>query len=222
MTTIAIVRGKDRVVIGSESQCTGGSTFYDFKIDKIYAGLIGGNVAAVCTAGCVRSAQLFELFLGEHSQGIIAPKQFVFHVKAALVPALRAYLQANGALRTIEGAERWDTHVMIITEHAMVLIDDNFCVLEPSDNFFALGSGASYALGALDATRNLSLSPRQRVKLALEAAKKYDIFSGGRLKTGEIIYGNAPPKKRHKKTPKVPKGSKEALEVQSRKRKRPA
>jgi len=51
-------------------------------------------------------------------------------------------------------------------------IYDDFQVAEQSLNFESVGCGEQIAVGALYATRNIKMSPRKRVMLALEAAEE--------------------------------------------------
>lgn len=74
--------------------------------------------------------------------------------------------------------------------HIYVLFDD-FSVMEIHDNFWALGSGSSYALGAWYALQeigeNSKLSAQEILKYTLGAATKYDSFCSGNF--GGVIVG---------------------------------
>lgn len=50
-------------------------------------------------------------------------------------------------------------------------------VCEPDDDLAAEGSGGDYALGALHAT--VGMEPERRIRLALEAAERYDAYTRG-------------------------------------------
>lgn len=58
-------------------------------------------------------------------------------------------------------------------------IQSDFSVLEPTDHYAAVGSGYTYALGSLHTTRNMAVSPPDRITLAIEAAIEHSAFVGG-------------------------------------------
>lgn len=49
----------------------------------------------------------------------------------------------------------------------------DYAVLEFND-FYAIRSGSDYALGSLETTKNLNISPKDRIELALRAACRFD------------------------------------------------
>lgn len=54
-------------------------------------------------------------------------------------------------------------------------IEDDYQVGESSDNYDACGSGVYFALGSLHATEGADLSPVERIRLALQAASKFNV-----------------------------------------------
>lgn len=61
-----------------------------------------------------------------------------------------------------------------------ILMD--FQLNETLGNYTAIGSGASYALGSLHTSKDMMVTPRRRVEMALEAACEYDMSCGPPLK----------------------------------------
>lgn len=51
----------------------------------------------------------------------------------------------------------------------------DFSVLEPKDGFSAVGCGEDFAKSSLETTKNLEMSPIDRISKALECAEKYSI-----------------------------------------------
>ena len=56
---------------------------------------------------------------------------------------------------------------------AIYVIEGDFNVGVPRDNYYAIGGGSPFAFGSLHSTRGSSLTPVQRVTMALEAAAAY-------------------------------------------------
>jgi ATP-dependent protease HslVU (ClpYQ) peptidase subunit len=71
-----------------------------------------------------------------------------------------------------------DSCLLIGYEGKLYRISGGYSVTEIPD-FFAIGSGADYALGSLETSKNLSIPPENRIKTALECACKYNSGCAG-------------------------------------------
>ena len=90
------------------------------------------------------------------------------------VPSYRAALHELGLIELDNGIERNRSELLVGFRGHLFNIGTDFSVLESYDNFYAVGSGALYAMGAFHATNNLHLTPNERVLRALDAASEYD------------------------------------------------
>lgn len=98
-------------------------------------------------------------------------------VVSVIVPALRQVLRDNGYLAKhdeVESAEVGDW--LLVSSGAVFEIGVDFSVAQAIDDTGAIGSGANYALGAL-AVLDKKLKPATRIRRALEAAARYDIYT---------------------------------------------
>lgn len=88
------------------------------------------------------------------------------------INAVRDCLKAGGYAR--KTSEQEEGGIFIVGYRRRIFrVDSDYQVAEMVHNFDAVGCGAPIALGALYATRQVSLSPRQRVHDALEAAAEF-------------------------------------------------
>jgi ATP-dependent protease HslVU (ClpYQ) peptidase subunit len=90
------------------------------------------------------------------------------------IPDYRNALHQLGLIEMENGIERNRSEILVGYRGHLFSIGTDFSVLESLEDFFAVGSGSVYAMGALYATRYLKLEPKLRLELALESASMYD------------------------------------------------
>lgn len=95
------------------------------------------------------------------------------------VDALRTTLKDAGAAKKENEQERASGYFLIGYECRLFQVGCDYSVMELANDFDAIGSGSEVALGALHATRHLSLQPQMRLTVALEAAAKFCSGVGG-------------------------------------------
>jgi len=90
------------------------------------------------------------------------------------VDAVRQVQKEKGSASKENDLESHESSFIVGYRGKIYVIEEDYQVARPLDNFAAVGSGAAVALGALYATKNtLNLSPENRLRLALEAASEY-------------------------------------------------
>lgn len=101
--------------------------------------------------------------------------------------AYRTVLREGGALKTENGIDEADDKTRLMLGHAgrLFVIHSDFQVAETTDGYAAIGSGDDLALGALYATRR-QRDPRRRIRIALEAAAKFNIGCGPPFTVADI------------------------------------
>jgi hypothetical protein len=85
------------------------------------------------------------------------------------VNAVRACLKDGGWARKDSEQEQAGTFLVGVHGRLFVL-DSDYQVGEPADGYAAVGCGEELALGALHATAELALKPRERLSVPLRAA----------------------------------------------------
>lgn len=86
--------------------------------------------------------------------------------------AWRSCLKDRGASCIEDSLETFDGLLLVGVRGRLYEIDGAFAVVRSLENYSAIGSGESVALGALHATKGQK--PEKRIRLALEAAEKWD------------------------------------------------
>lgn len=95
------------------------------------------------------------------------------YLVTALVPEVREKLRAGGALVVDSGVEELpDSALLIGYRGGVYVIDGDLQVSQLDSGYWAIGSGAEYALGALHASRSQK-DIRKRITIALEAAAAF-------------------------------------------------
>lgn len=98
----------------------------------------------------------------------LSPKRYLVTL---FVDALRDALKTSGFTRKDkDDGEECGGEFLLGWRGTLFHIAEDYQVAIPKIGYHAIGSGARYALGALFATRQVALSPEQRLQLALEAA----------------------------------------------------
>lgn len=89
------------------------------------------------------------------------------------VDEMRKALAVAGALSSESGVESFDGAVLVgVRGHGLYCVSGAFSASRLLDGTVATGSGMDYALGALEATRELE--PKERLRRALHAAERWN------------------------------------------------
>lgn len=162
MTVIVGVKSKGKVYIGSDSAITYGNLCEILVKPKVFR---HGKIL-MGFSGFYRDIQLARV-------GLKPPKDTTDDPETYLVTQFIPKLKKQ--LKTKEDEEiREDFGGIIAYKKHLFHLDSVFSVSEVNNDFVAEGSGGEIARGVLIATR--SLPPEKRIKLAIEAACKYDIY----------------------------------------------
>lgn len=86
------------------------------------------------------------------------------------IPAIRKIFKDGGYLKVREEQEEGGTFLVGL-KGQLFIVDHDFQVQQKPEHFYACGCGDLIALGAMYVTGNQS--PRDRLRLALEAAEQY-------------------------------------------------
>lgn len=68
---------------------------------------------------------------------------------------------------------------LFLTKRGLFIAYQNNIVLQPSNEIAAIGSGKELALGALYALNEYDIKEKEKIKLAINAAKYYNPYCGG-------------------------------------------
>lgn len=104
----------------------------------------------------------------ERSEGI---SDFKFLV-SEFIPAIQQTLSESGVELQENGIKSGGTFLLGYRGSLYIIYDD-YQVAKSIDNYAACGYGEAYAIGAMYAINDYDILPKQRIKIALEAATKY-------------------------------------------------
>ena len=178
MSTVVGLKTKKKIVIGADTRLTDMGNYTSKPIIKHK--IIKNKHYYISYVGSVRHGDLFEdmnLPKDIKEWPIFFIEIFTFH----------------RCLETFEDNEnkpRFGTNIIVCdtkTKRLFEILDD-FQINEiEGEGFTAIGSGLDMALGSLYTSENIpNLSERERVRLALEAAEKYDIMTGSPFDIVEV------------------------------------
>jgi len=172
-TIVAVKRGPNDICIGGDGQVTMGETAImkngAKKVKKIYK-----NTVLTGFAGSVADAfsltEKFESKLDEHGGNL----------KRAAV-ALAQLWRADKAARNLEA-------LMIVADReSILLISGNGEVIEPDQDYVAIGSGGNYAYAAANALyNNTELGAEEIVRKSLEIASSICVYTNDHISVEKL------------------------------------
>lgn len=169
MTTIIFAEQDGKIITGSDSQTTAGWRKSSSRPDDGKIFVNGGLIFGV--SGTVRGANILQFMdipvIDDYEPGWSSRKWMV----TKFVPAVqKAFEEAKASGTDSDGCFDTGVHFLVGFKGQVFSVHGDLSVMSPAGNFFAAGSGSSYALGAMYAGAD--------VKQALEAAANYDAASG--------------------------------------------
>jgi ATP-dependent HslUV protease subunit HslV len=172
-TICAVKRGPEDVCIGGDGQVTMGETAImkngAKKVRKIYKGQVltgfAGSVADAFTL-----TEKFEKKLEEHSGNL----------KKAAVELAQMWRSDRG-MRNLEAL------MIAVDRESMLIISGNGEVIEPDQDFIAIGSGGNYAFSAAKALYNHTDMPAEEVvKESLKIAASICVYTNDHISTERL------------------------------------
>ena len=172
-TIVAVKRGENDVCIAGDGQVTMGETAImkagAKKVQKIYKDqVLVGFAGGVADAFWLR--EKFEKKLEEHSGNL----------KRAAV-ALAQEWRMDRAMRNLEAL------MIVANEEAMLLISGNGEVIEPDEQFVAIGSGGNYAYAAANALYNhTDMTAEEICREALKIASSICVYTNDHISVEKL------------------------------------
>lgn len=172
-TICAVRRGPDDICIGGDGQVTMGETAImkngAKKIKKIYK-----NSVLTGFAGSVADAfsltEKFESKLDEHGGNL----------KRAAV-ALAQLWRSDKAMRSLEAL------MIVADKESLLVLSGNGEVIEPDQDFIAIGSGGNYAYAAAKALfNNTDMTAEEIVRKSLEIASSICVYTNDHISVEKL------------------------------------
>lgn len=172
-TIVAVRRGPDDICIGGDGQVTMGETSImkngAKKVKKIYKnGVLTGFAGSVADAFSL--TEKFESKLDEHGGNL----------KRAAV-ALAQLWRSDKAMRSLEAL------MIVVDKESLLVVSGNGEVIEPDQDFIAIGSGGNYAYAAAKALfNNTDMSAEEIVKEALNIASSICVYTNDNISVEKL------------------------------------
>ena len=167
-TIVCVRRGNDDICIGGDGQVTMGETSImkqtAKKVRKIYKGnVVSGFAGSVADAFTL--TEKFEKKLEEHGGNL----------KRAAV-ALAQDWRSDKIMRNLEAL------MVAADKESLLVISGNGEVIEPDEDFIAIGSGGNYAYAAANALfKHTDMSAEEIVREALNIASSICVYTNSNI-----------------------------------------
>ena len=182
MTTLAAIQGDGWCVLGADSRATDEN---GFPMQIVTGKIFKNGPTLIAGAGSVRGINILQF-------GWKAPKRTVvstdIYMTKNFIPSMRkAFLDAGYDMKSDTSAAENDNDFLVAVGGILYSVAGDYSWERCRGNLYVAGSGGKLALGAMayaDAAK--ASTPEAATKIlrkAIEAAKSYDVFSGGQIDT---------------------------------------
>jgi len=157
--------------LGGDSCASGGFTKSTINQKKIFK-LKDTNNAILGFSGNVRDLNLLQYatgFIDNRDEPNIDEEYMV----TKFVPNLIKTMDNGSRCYTSNGQKDMNSYFLLAYKDKLWEIESNYSVLSITDNYNAIGSGCYHALGSMETTEGLNMSPTDRIHKALQVASKF-------------------------------------------------
>ena len=163
MTCIVALKDGDNIWMGGDAGASSGYHTQSTIAPKVFG--INDNILIGYTSS-FRMGQLLQFHTLAHSDEF----DLMYMVKE-FVPSIRKLFKDEGYAR-VDNNEEYAGRFIVVSRGRIFEVNSDYAVLEYHDDFYSVGSGSSYALGALHAMRH-ERSSEAKVLMALETAAHF-------------------------------------------------
>ena len=170
MTCIVGLVENGTVYLGGDS-CVGydwqGKRQYGDSISKVFK----VDVLLFGSSGDRRAAQLVEC-------GLVLPSQEkgqadLWYLVMVVSEQIRDLLKSHGQAKIESNQENSETAFLIGYHGGLYRMGIDYSIVQHIEPFDSIGSGYAFALGALEAIKDVDMKPKARIKTALRIAARY-------------------------------------------------
>lgn len=171
MTTIVGFKASDAVYLGADKRITNGTEMIEASCSKIFKRLDWDMALGVC--GSVRLINILRYESLDFRRDD-DDEETIYNFTVAL----REMFDALDMLDNGDGIKSLELgHIGIVYNGEMYSLDQMLSILHYNCKFFSIGSGSSYAMGALTVLENKKIKPEKVVRNAILAAQRWDILT---------------------------------------------
>lgn len=166
MTAIAGVVEDGKVYIGGDSAGVGGLSLQIRADEKVFR---SGEFVMGYTSS-FRMGQILRYHLSPPTP--YEGESGMAYMVRRFIPAVKDQLSSHGFQESHHGADHGGTF-LVGYRGELYEVESDYQVAKLRKTYHACGCGADIALGSLHTTHGFDLSPRERIRLALEAAEQF-------------------------------------------------
>lgn len=171
MTVIVGLKTQNSLIMGCDSGTFHGETKVIYDKDKVF---IKDNFM-VGLAGNPRVSQLLEHVFNPPDHD---PRMSTYHYMVKeFVPAFISMLENNGGLTIDKNVKEYESYILVAYKDNIFGINQAFHV-SSGEEYICTGHGFNFAYASLYSTKGF-VSPEDRVRVAVEAACKFDAYCQG-------------------------------------------
>jgi len=123
-------------------------------------------------SGSFRIGQLIRYAMSPPSQKV--DQDDMSYIVTDFIDALRTMQKDKGSMKKENELEEHSSSFILGFNGKLYVIESDFSVGRPLENYASVGCGSSIAMGAMYATQHAPYSPEDRIKCALSAAAAYN------------------------------------------------
>jgi len=166
MTVIAGLVEGGQVWMGGDSALSDMVTHELVAMSNQKVFRVGAMLIGVCGSARVGDVLRYELTIPKHARRVDTSR----YMRTTFINAVRDTFR-NAGLYAKDQPEEIDSRMLVGYRGRLFTIEEDLHIHEVVDDFAAVGSGASTALGALVVSQGVP--PRKRLLAALAAAERY-------------------------------------------------
>ncbi len=167
MSCVAALKQNGKVYVAADSLSSADDKLFYRKDKKVFKN--GKYIIGFC--GSIRTGQILK-------RRYWVPPTDIY----AVPDSLMKFMEKKGCMSiTEEGHKNCGCNFIFATKGEIYEILVDFQLVEPVDDFTAIGSGSDFALGSLFSTKGTKLKPEERLKMAIEAASYFSASVGGEI-----------------------------------------
>jgi len=169
MTCVVGLETEHGVFIGADSASSNGYTSFSSRVEKVFlknCGARGEFLIGFTTSFRMGQLLRYKLRVDKHPDDMPDME----YLATIFIDAVRACLK-DGGFTEIDKERESGGRFLVGYRGKIYMVDYDFQVNSNACGFYAIGSGAQFALGSLYSTNGLS--PRNRIKIALRAASMF-------------------------------------------------
>jgi ATP-dependent protease HslVU (ClpYQ) peptidase subunit len=166
VTCIVAVKTTDGVLLGGDSLGSNGYSGTPYQAPKVF------RLSRQVAAGFTSSFRMGQLIQHHVTPPTLHGNERTWAI-AELIPVIRETFKSHGYAHVHNNEECGGVFLLGIRDR-LFLVQGDYSVLETQHPYDAIGSGESYAMGAMHALHG-KLKPRPLLKAALDAASQFAV-----------------------------------------------